>query len=125
MALFDVAVLAPKGRGIWGNASTLTYVLVAAAVALAATGLMHLLIVATPAPERFFGWIIALVTVIAVVLPLTLTVNTGAKVATALINLAIGVAIGMLVGNAANNARPVKRRPPETLQYPRSQYYPE
>jgi len=111
--LFDVAVLAPQGRGIWGNANTLTYALVAAAAALGATGLAHLLCVTAPTPGQFFGWIMALVTLIAIVLPLTLTVTLEAKVATALINLAIGLAIAALVGsNVASARRPRFRSGP-------------
>jgi hypothetical protein len=103
--LFDVAVLAPKGRGIWGNANTLTYALIAAAAALGATGLAHLLCVTTPTPGQFFGWIMALVTLIAIVLPLTLSVVLEAKVATALINLAIGLTITALVSSTVASAR--------------------
>ncbi|RZS34697.1 hypothetical protein EV193_10845 [Herbihabitans rhizosphaerae] len=103
--LFDVEVLAPKGGGIWGNANTLTYALIAAAAALGATGLAHLLCVATPTPGQFFGWIMALVTLIAIVLPLTLSVALEAKVATALINLAIGLAITALISGTMASAR--------------------
>jgi hypothetical protein len=103
--LFDVAVLAPKGGGIWGNANTLTYALIAAAAALGATGLAHLLCVTTPTPGQFFGWIMALVTLIAIVLPLTLSVAMEAKLATALINLAIGLAIIALVSSTVASAR--------------------
>ncbi|MFE0023962.1 DUF6069 family protein [Amycolatopsis sp. NPDC059021] len=103
--IFAVEVLAPKGDGIWGNANTTTYAVVAAIAALLATGLMHLLSVATPAPGQFFGWIMVLVTAIAVVLPLTLTVNISAKVATALINLVLGLAIAVIVSSMAASAR--------------------
>jgi hypothetical protein len=131
--IFDVAVLAPKGRGIWGNANTITYAVISAAVALAATGLMHLLSVATPAPNQFFGWIMALFTVIALVLPLTLAVELGSKVATALINLAIGFTIGVLVSSTASSARRMRRRPDQSGDYrdtqqwggdPPTRYYP-
>ncbi|MDT7725507.1 MAG: hypothetical protein QOI21_2083 [Actinomycetota bacterium] len=108
--IFAVEVLAPKGEGIWGNASTTTYAVVAAAVALLATGLMHLLSVTTPAPGQFFGWIMVLATAIAVVLPLTLTVALSAKIATALINLAIGLVIAMVVSSMAESARTLHRR---------------
>ncbi|GAB3563177.1 DUF6069 family protein [Amycolatopsis endophytica] len=103
--LFDVAVLAPKGNGIWGNANTVTYALCAAAAALLATGLMHLLSLATPAPNQFFGWIMVLITAIGIVLPLTLTVRWDGKIATALINLAIGAVIALLVNTVAATAR--------------------
>ncbi|MEW2506101.1 DUF6069 family protein [Amycolatopsis sp. CA-161197] len=108
--IFDVPVLAPKGEGAWGSASTTTYALAAAAAALLATGLMHLLSIATPAPSQFFGWIMVLVTLIAVVLPLTLTVEPSAKYATAAINLVIGLVIAIVVNSMAANARTLHRR---------------
>jgi 1,4-dihydroxy-2-naphthoate octaprenyltransferase len=37
--------------------------------ALAATAVMHLLLIATPRPRLFFAWIIGLATVIAVAYP--------------------------------------------------------
>jgi len=137
--IFEVEVLAPKGEGVWGNASTTTYALVAAAVALLATGLMHLLSVATPAPSQFFGWIMVLVTLIAVVLPLTLSVAPSAKIATAVINLVIGLVIAAIVSSMAASARTLHRRrstsqppagqqPPPTRQWnqqqePPTRYY--
>ncbi|HWD01732.1 MAG TPA: DUF6069 family protein [Amycolatopsis sp.] len=108
--IFDVPVLAPKGEGVWGSANSTTYALLSAAAALAATALMHLLSVATPAPSQFFGWIMVLVTIIAVVLPLTLTVDTRAKIATAAINLVIGLVIAIVVNSMAANARMLHRR---------------
>jgi hypothetical protein len=121
--IFAVEVLAPKGEGIWGNASTTTYAVVAAGVALLATGLMHLLSVTTPAPGQFFGWIMVLVTAIAVVLPLTLTVALSAKIATALINLVIGLVIAMVVTSMAASARTLHRRKRSaTAQAPTRQY---
>lgn len=108
--VFGVAVLAPKEAGIWGNANTTTYALVAAACALLATGLMHLLSVTTPAPSQFFTWIMVLLTLIAVVLPLTLTVEPSAKFATAALNLVIGLVITALVSSMAANARTLHRR---------------
>nr|WP_208407901.1 DUF6069 family protein [Amycolatopsis granulosa] len=124
--LFDVAVLAPKGNGIWGNANTFTYALCAAVAALLATGLMHLLSLATPAPGQFFTWIMVLVTAIAIVLPLTLTVRTDAKVATALINLAIGAVITTLVGTVAATARRRRRdrdAPAPTVKWDNGPHY--
>jgi hypothetical protein len=44
----------------------------------------------TAGADAVSAWIMALLTVVAIVLPLTLTAETGAKAATALINLAIG-----------------------------------
>jgi hypothetical protein len=83
---------------------------------------MHLLSVATPAPSQFFGWIMVLVTLIAVVLPLTLTVAPSAKIATAAINLVIGLVIAAVVNSMAASARTLHRRrtqqsaPPQARQ---------
>jgi uncharacterized membrane protein YjgN (DUF898 family) len=52
--LFDVPVLAPEGEGALGNASTARLAILAAVAALLATGLMHLLLLSTPRPFRFF-----------------------------------------------------------------------
>src|SRR5690349_18282542 len=67
--LFDIDVLAPQGRGVWGDASTGWYALGAAGAALAATGLAHVLILTTPRPMRFFGWVVGLSTVVAMLAP--------------------------------------------------------
>ena len=94
-------MLAPSGDGAYGDVRTTALVLVAAAAALAATGLVHLLIVNTPRPFLFFGWIVALVTTLVVVYPFSTTAPLDAKIATAVVNLAIGAMIGTLVGGAA------------------------
>jgi hypothetical protein len=129
--VFHVAVLEPKGQGAWGNASTAEYALAAAAVALAATALMQLLSLTVPVPGQFFQWIMGLLTLIAVVLPLTLHVALSAKVATALINLALGIVITALISSMAISARTVHARkrsgggqagPPQGYGQPRDSY---
>ena len=106
--LFGIPVLAPRQDGAWGDASTAGYAIAAAAAALAATAIMHLLLIATPRPQLFFGWIIGLGTVIAVVYPFSTTAPLSHKVATAVINLVLGAAIGSLVNGTA--ARVIRRR---------------
>jgi hypothetical protein len=108
--IFHAVVLAPKGDGIWGNASTAAYALGAAAAAIVATALMHLLCLAVPSPGTFFQWIMALITLIAVVLPLTLSVSLSTKVATALINLALGLVIALVIYPMAMSARTLHQR---------------
>jgi 4-amino-4-deoxy-L-arabinose transferase-like glycosyltransferase len=76
----------------------------AALAALAATGLMHLLLLSTPRPWRFFAWIVSLLVVVAVLLPFTTDAELDTKVATAVINLVIGLAIGTLVPAVARSA---------------------
>ena len=67
--VFDLAVLAPEGEGVWGDADTWRYAGLAAVAALLATGLIHLLILYTPSPLRFFRWVVALVTFAGVLAP--------------------------------------------------------
>jgi Family of unknown function (DUF6069) len=121
--LFDIPLLAPRQDGAWGNASTAGYVIAAAAAALVATAIMHLLLIATPRPRMFFTWIIGLATVIAVAYPFSTTAPLSHKAATAVINLVLGASIGSLVNGTA--ARVIRRRaitggdqpsyPPSTL----------
>jgi hypothetical protein len=99
--LFNLPVLAPSQDGAYGDVRTTVLVLVAAAAALAATGLVHLLLISTPRPFLFFGWIVALVTTLVVVYPFSTTALLDAKIATAAVNLAIGAMIATLVGGAA------------------------
>jgi uncharacterized protein DUF6069 len=99
--LFSLPVLAPSQDGAYGDVRTTVLVLLAAAAALTATGLVHLLLISTPRPFLFFGWIVALVTTLAVVYPFSTTAPLGAKIATAAVFLALGAITGTLVGGAA------------------------
>ncbi|MEU4805344.1 DUF6069 family protein [Actinosynnema sp. NPDC023587] len=101
--LLGVAVLAPEGEGVWGNANTATYALGAALAALLATGLLNLLIVSTPRARRFFTWIGLLLTAIAVILPLGIGGFGGPGLATALINLVLGVSIVLMLNGVARS----------------------
>jgi hypothetical protein len=106
--LFDVAVLAPQGAGVWGDADTAWYALGAAFAGLVATGLMHVLILSTPRPMRFFGWMLALATVVAMLAPFVTQNDLGSRMFTAGLNFVLGVAIGSLVAGSARTAvRPV------------------
>jgi hypothetical protein len=99
--LAHVAILAPKGAGAWGSASSTVYVVLSAVVALLATGLLHFLLVTTPRGTKFFQWIMGLLIVVAIVIPLSLVVDTDNKIATALLNLLIGLAIVVPLTNVA------------------------
>jgi hypothetical protein len=102
--LFDVPVLAPTGEGTLGDASTALLAGLAAVAALLATGLLHLLLLTTPRPRRFFSWIIGLATIIAAIVPFMTDAETATQVATAAIYLAIGIAIGSLLSGVARSA---------------------
>jgi hypothetical protein len=105
--VFNIPILAPRRDGAWGDASTGLYALSAAAAAIVATALLYLLIVATPRPGVFFGWILGLVTIIAVVFPFSTTAPTSEKAATAVVNLVLGFAIGSLLTGVASWATQV------------------
>lgn len=109
--IFDIPVLAPQGDGVWGGASTLWYAIWSAIAGLVATGIAHALLLTTPQPRTFFGWIIGLATVIAALWPFTSGADLDAKIVTMLINLVIGVAIGSLVSAVARSA--VRPDPPQ------------
>jgi hypothetical protein len=110
--LFDVPVLAPTREGTLGNASTARLAGLAALAALLATGLMHLLLVSTPRPLRFFSWIVSLLTLVAVLAPFMTEAKLATQVATATIGLAVGLAIGSLVSGAARSAVRLGRKAP-------------
>jgi hypothetical protein len=73
------------------------YAVTAAVLALAATGLAHLLSVITPRPRVFFGWIVGLVTVATMVLPFALEGSLQGKICAAVINMVIGICIASLL----------------------------
>lgn len=120
--LFNIPILSPRQEGAWGNASTVGYTLAAAACALAATALMYLLLISTPRPRMFFGWIVGLATLVATVFPFSTTAPTSQKLATAAVNLILGVAIGSLVYGVSLRAsrRVVVRRGYDRPTYPPS-----
>jgi hypothetical protein len=104
--LFHVPILAPSSDGAWGNASTAYYALAAAAIALAATALLNLLMLGTPEPTRFLSWILGLATVAAVVYPFSTGAPVEQKFATAVVDLVIGIAImSLLMGVASRGYR--------------------
>ena len=107
--LFEVPVLAPTEEGTLGNASTLRLAVFAAVAALLATGLLHLLLLSTPQPRRFFSWIITLATIAAALAPFLSGADLDEKVATSAITVAVGLAIGSLLSGVARSAlRPAR-----------------
>lgn len=102
--LFGVSILAPRGSGVWGEASLGWYAFGAALFALAATALIHGLALFTPRPMRFFGWIVVLVTAVATLAPYAAAAPFSAAFATSVLNLILGIAIGSLVAGSARSA---------------------
>jgi Family of unknown function (DUF6069) len=107
--LFNIPILAPRRDGAYGDVHTTTLVLAAAGAALIATALAHLLLLSTPRPMVFFGWIVGLATLVVVLFPFSTTAPLSEKVATAGVDLVIGFAIGSLVGGVG--ARSIRPRP--------------
>jgi hypothetical protein len=64
---------------------------------LAATALMHVLLLLAPQPMAFFGWIIGLVTLAFAVWPFTVKVGSDVRIANAVLHVVIGIAIGTLL----------------------------
>jgi hypothetical protein len=118
--LFDIPVLSPRHDGAYGDAHTTTLVLGAAGGALVATLLLHLLLLAVPRPMVFFGWIVALVTLVFVIFPFQTGAPQKQEIATAAVYLVIGVAIGALLGSVGDRAVRVRRvaPPPADSSYP-------
>jgi hypothetical protein len=110
--LFGIPILSPRRDGAWGDASTGAYVLAAAATAVVATAILHLLLLSTPRPQTFFAWIIGLATVIAVVFPFSTSAELSSKIATSIVDLVLGFAIGSLLSEVS--ARAIRRVPVRT-----------
>ncbi|NHD17039.1 MULTISPECIES: DUF6069 family protein [Actinopolyspora] len=106
--VLHIPVLGPSRYGTLGDVSTVWMCLFAAVAALLATGLMHLLLLSTPRPTTFFGWIVALATTAVAVRPFTTTAALETQLATCVLNVLLGIAIGTLVGGVAASAA---RRP--------------
>ena len=91
--LLDIPVLAPGKDGSLGDSTTTLYAVLAAGCALAATALLHLLLVATPRPFAFFTWITGLAVVATAVAPFTQDAALSSKVFTATMNVIVGIAV--------------------------------
>ena len=90
--LLNIAMVRPPLIPI-GTSFGASYAITAAVIALVATALAHLLVVATPRPRSFFSWIVGLATVVGVVVPLALDGTLGGRLATAFTDFLIGVVI--------------------------------
>lgn len=124
-----IPILSPSSEGAWGNAHTGEYVVAAVCAALVFAALLYLLVLGTPQPGMFFGWIIGLATLAAVVYPFSTGAPTDQKAATAIVNLALGVAIGTLLTAVAARAvhrviQHVAEEPPAHHHY-EERYYEE
>ena len=113
--LFNIPILSPSKNGAYGDVHTTDLVLGAAAAALIATGVAHLLLASTPRPMTFFSWIVALAALVVVLYPFSTTAPLSGKIATAAVDLVIGIAIGSLINGVG--ARSIRRPPPAPPGY--------
>ena len=81
----------------------------AALVAIVATALLYLLVLAAPSPRMFFSWIMGLATLAAVVYPFSTNAPLDQKGATAIVNLVLGIAITSLLSAVAVRSVRVRR----------------
>jgi Family of unknown function (DUF6069) len=108
--LLDVDMVEPPLVPV-GESLGVRYAVTAALLALVATGLAHLLAVATPRPQAFLSWIVGLVTVVGVVLPFTLEGSLAGRTVTAIVDLVIGLSVLTLLRSVlVRTTRPVPRQ---------------
>lgn len=104
--------VAPSGNTF--NPTMAGYAFAGAVAAILATAVMHLLLVGTPRPLFYFGWIGALCTAILVLIPLGIRQSWSEVIPTAVINLIGGIVITAIVRGtaAASITRPRRGLPP-------------
>ena len=102
--VLDIFILAPGEKGTWDAASASTYAICSAIGALAATALMHLLLLTTPQPRMFFGAIMMLLAVVVGVWPFTTGAKLENQVATAALNVVIVLAGWILISGTAHRS---------------------
>ena len=95
-------------RDLVGTGSTgAAFVVGGVLASIAAGGLLQLLVMSTPKPRAFFGWIMFLATLTAALLPLTWTDVLESAIASGLVNALIGIAIwSLLLGVLSRTLRP-------------------
>lgn len=110
-AILDIPLVPITDGGTTTSTDRVSYWLGAAALALLATGVMHLLIVAVPQPTRFFAWVLVLTAALLVAAPFAFDEPRKSQIATAVTALCVVVAIGALLPGVARRAvRPVAYR---------------
>ncbi|WP_035699529.1 DUF6069 family protein [Glycomyces tenuis] len=97
--ILEIDILSPSEAGTYGDSSTTTYAFGAFAVAILATGMLHLLLLLMPRPMSFFNWIMILATVVGVLIPFTVVADLESQIATGAINLVVGICITSLLGS--------------------------
>ena len=84
--------------------STVSYGVGVVGIALLAAGLFDGMLQVAPRPAAYYGWLTAVITVLAGLLPFTLAMSLHAQLALALTNVAVGIMIAVGMPLAADNA---------------------
>ncbi|MFD6860497.1 DUF6069 family protein [Rhodococcus sp. NPDC060090] len=100
--LLDVPMITPEI--LFGRSQAANLAVFAAAAALLATGLLHLLLVSTPRATSFFGWICTLATIAVALWPFMFDATLASKVCSAVLYLIVGTAIVSLLSGVARSA---------------------
>jgi hypothetical protein len=95
-------------QDVFGTGSEMAALVVGAVlIALVAGALLQLLVITTPKPQAFFGWIMGLGTLVLALLPLTWTDVATSAVATGVVHLLVGIAVWSLLTGVLSRTRRV------------------
>jgi len=110
--VFDIELVTPANENS-ADGDAFRYAATGFVGALVAAALLYLLLLSTPRPRAFFGWIMGLVIVVAAVIPFARTDDRPSAIATAGVNVVMGVAILSLLSSVADRTvRRVQELPP-------------
>lgn len=109
--VFGIHILSPSDAGAYGDATTTTYAFGAFAVAILATGVVHMLLLLMPRPMSFFIWIMLLVIAVGVLIPFTVVAELESQIATAGLNFLIGICVLSLLNSVAGIATRERSQP--------------
>lgn len=114
--VLEIPILSAKGGLV--NEAMAVVPISAAVAALAATAILHLLLLTTPRPTSFFGAICAVVIAIVVLEVFLAGGNRQEQAATSLLYVALGIAvISLLSGVARTAVAPAPLPPPAEPEY--------
>jgi len=109
--IFDQDMVPPPDLFSTGS-HTAAFAIDGAIFAILAAAVLALLVVTTPRPKRFFGWLMVLATALVTVLPFAWTSHLDRAVLSAVVDLVIGIATwSLLAGVATRTIRPAPRAP--------------
>jgi len=93
--IFDITLV---NKDPFGTGSSMgAYVVGAVATTVVAALLLQVLVLSTPEPSSFFGWIMGLGILVVALLPLTWTDDRTSALCSGLVNLLIGIAVWSLL----------------------------